>query len=131
MIIVLCVDDNMGLAFNRRRQSKDAALREKLASLSGGQLRMSEYSARQFDIPVYSGPDYLSAAAPGDWCFCEDTDFREYAGQIERIYLFRWNRVYPADLYFSFPGQWRLISSEDFPGTSHEKITLEVYDHES
>jgi len=128
LIVVLCVDDNLGLGFNRRRQSKDAALRQKLQALSSGRLRMSEYSARQFDIPVYAGADYLSRAESGDWCFCEDREYLEFAQNIEKLYLFRWNRAYPADLYFEFPGQWKLVSSEEFPGTSHEKITLEVYE---
>ena len=128
MILALCVDDNMGMAFNSRRQSKDSALRQYLLELSGGQLRMSEYSARQFDVPVYVGADYLSAAGSGQWCFCEDRSYLEHAGMIEKIYLFRWNRVYPADQHFEFPGQWRLSNSEDFPGTSHEKITMEVYE---
>lgn len=127
MILALCVDNAMGLMFARRRQSKDAALRERLLSLSGGKLRMSPYSARQFDAGVYAGADYLSGAKAGEWCFVENGDYEAYADRIERIVLFRWNREYPADLHFRFPGKWTLVSAEDFPGTSHEKITQEVY----
>lgn len=128
MILAACVDDRMGLQFGGRRQSKDAALRQKITDLSGGNLRMSHYSGRQFQSGGYTGDDYLSAAKPGDWCFAEDTAYLEYAGSIEKIVLFKWNREYPADLYFEFPGEWRLSSTEDFPGTSHEKITMEVYE---
>lgn len=128
MIVAVCVDDNLGIQFNRRRQSKDAALRAKLLELSSGALRMSEYSAKQFDCPVYAGEDYLSDAQMGEFCFCENTDYLEFADQIEKFLLFRWNRVYPADVHFSFPGEWRLRSAEDFPGTSHETITMEVYE---
>lgn len=127
MILALCADNAMGLLFARRRQSKDAALRERLIALSGGKLRMSPYSAKQFDVPVYAGADYLSGAEAGDWCFVENGDYEAYADRIERIVLFRWNRDYPADLYFRFPGKWTLVSAEDFPGTSHDKITQEVY----
>ena len=128
MILAACVDDRMGLSFGGRRLSKDAALRAKLLALSGGQLRMSEYSARQFSEAVYSGADYLSDAQEGDWCFAENTDFENFADCIGQIVLFRWNRHYPADSHFRFPGKWRLISAEDFPGTSHERITMEVYE---
>lgn len=127
MIIALCVDDRMGLQFNHRRQSKDAAVRERLMTLSGGNLRVSPYTSKQFDEPVYAGNDYLSAAGNGQWCFCEDTEYLNYAPQIEKIVLFKWNRAYPGDLYFTFPGEYRLVSSEDFPGTSHDPITQEVY----
>lgn len=127
MILAVCVDNAFGMAFHKRRQSKDAALRERLMTLCGGRLRMSAYSAKQFDTAVYSGDDYLSGAESGDWCFVENGDYDGFADRIEQIVLFRWNRDYPADLHFQFPGKWQLISTEDFPGTSHEKITQEVY----
>ncbi len=128
MILALCVDDRLGLRFGGRRQSKDSAVRQRLLELSGGQLRMSEYSSRQFEKPVYSGADYLSSAKPGDWCFAENTEYLSFADAITQLVLFRWNRHYPADEYFEFPGKWALVRSEDFPGTSHEKITMEVYE---
>lgn len=127
MIVALCVDNGFGLMFHKRRQSKDAALRERLLALSGGRLRMSAYSAKQFEEDVYAGEDYLSGAGDGEWCFVENGDYAAHAERIEQLVLFRWNRDYPADLHFQFPGQWKLISAEDFPGTSHEKITQEVY----
>ena len=128
MILAVCVDNRMGLSFLGKRLSKDALLREKLLALSGGKLRMSVYSMKQFGCEVYAGADYLSGAQDGDWCFCENGDYADFAGQIEKIVLFQWNRDYPADLHFSFPGEWRLVRSEDFPGKSHETITMEVYE---
>ena len=128
MILSLCVDDRMGLMFQGRRLSKDVLLREKLMELSGGMLRMSSYSAKQFDMPVYSGADYLSGAGENDWCFAENDDYLAASERINKIVLFRWNRSYPADLYFTFPGEWNLIHTEDFPGKSHERITMEVYE---
>ena len=127
MILAICVDDKLGIRFGGRRQSKDRALRQRLLELSGGKLRMSEYSARQFEENVYSGGDYLRDAKPGDWCFAEDPSFEAYSDHIEKLVLFRWNRVYPADEHFRFPGKWQLEHAEDFPGSSHERITMEVY----
>lgn len=128
MILAVCVDNRMGLMFAGRRLSKDALLRQKLLELSGGALRMSPYSAKQFDDEVYAGDDYLSGAEAGAWCFVENGDYAQYPDHIEKIVLFKWNRDYPADLYFMFPGEWNLISTEDFPGNSHETITMEVYE---
>ena len=128
MILAVCADDRLGISFGGRRQSKDSALRRRLLELSGGNLRMSDYSARQFAEPVYSGADYLSGAKTGDWCFVENGDYEVFSEAIEQIVLFRWNRHYPSDLQFRFPGKWALVRSEEFPGSSHEKITLEVYE---
>ena len=128
MILTVCVDDRMGISFGGRRQSKDSAVRQKLLSLSGGTVRMSDYSARQFEEGVYHGSDYLSGAKDGDWCFAENSDYEGYVDKIEKIVLFRWNRHYPADVHFQFPGKWALTASEEFPGSSHEKITMEVYE---
>lgn len=127
MILAVCVDNAFGMTFHNRRQSKDAALRQRLMELCGGKLRMSAYSAKQFEQPVYAGEDYLSGAAAGDWCFAENGEYEAWADRIEQIVLFRWNRDYPADLHFQFPGKWTLLSREDFPGTSHDTITQEVY----
>lgn len=128
MILALCADDRLGMSFGGRRQSKDSSVRRRLLELSGGSLRMSDYSARQFEEPVYHGPDYLSGAENSDWCFVENSDYEDHAEKIEKIFLFRWNRHYPADAHFQFPGKWVLVRAEDFPGSSHEKITMEVYE---
>lgn len=128
MILAVCVDDRLGLSFGGRRLSKDRAVRQRLWAMSGGDLRMSEYSARQFEEPVKAGADYLSGAKAGDWCFVENGDYESFADEIEKIILFRWNRCYPADEFFRFPGNWNLSRSEDLPGFSHEIITMEVYE---
>ena len=127
MILTVCVENRMGISFMGRRLSKDRTVREKLLDLSGGRLRMSVYSGKQFGPDVYAGADYLSGAADGDWVFAENTEYLDHAHRIEQIVLFRWNRDYPADVFFSFPGDWTLVSSEDFPGNSHETVTMEVY----
>ena len=127
MILAVCVDNRMGLSFMGRRLSKDMLLREKLTALSDGRLRMSVYSGKQFGPDVYMAPDYLSGACEGDWVFAENGEYLGFADRIEQIVLFKWNRDYPADVYFSFPGDWALVSAEDFPGNSHETITMEVY----
>lgn len=128
MILAICVDDRMGLSFCSRRLSKDRVIREKLTELSGGKLRMSMYSAKQFENEVYSGEDYLTGSAEGDWCFAENDDYLAAMGSIEKIVLFRWNRAYPADLFFRIPEGWHMTKHEDFPGNSHEIITMEVYE---
>jgi hypothetical protein len=133
MILTLCADDGMGMLFNHRRQSQDRLLRERLLERSANSLLwMSQYSAKQFatvEAPnLRVQEDFLAQAGEGDYCFVEDGDYLPYEDKIESILLYRWNRRYPADRIFSFPeGDWKLVESQDFAGSSHEKITEEVY----
>ena len=48
---------------------------------------------------------------------------------IDEVYLFQWNRDYPADMYFTVDLKtgFKKIKVEDFAGSSHKKITLEIY----
>ena len=53
-----------------------------------------------------------------------------YIEKIDNIIIYKWNRIYPSDLYFDIDiknGQWKLIETEEFQGSSHEKITKEIY----
>lgn len=128
MIIAACVDEAMGLKFNGRRQSRDRIVMEELCSMAGGRLRVSPASEKLLgEASAYVGEDYLTGAKSGDWCFVEDTSYLDFESEIEQIVLFQWNRSYPADLYFKFPGEWKVAGCRDFAGSSHEKITVEVY----
>lgn len=132
MRIAVCVDDQNGMLFNRRRQSQDRLLREDLLREAGDRpLWINAYSARQFGpLPpnVRTAEDFLEQAGPGEFCFVEDQDILPYQERIEGILIYRWNRRYPADTRFplSLEG-WKLERREEFPGSSHERITKEVY----
>lgn len=128
MIIAACVDEAMGLKFNGRRQSRDRIVMQELCAMAGDRLRVAPASAKLLEEgSAYVGDDYLTGAKSGDWCFVEDTAYLNQAAEIEQIVLFQWNRSYPADLYFQFPGEWTGAVSREFSGSSHEKITVEVY----
>ena len=131
MIPVLCIDDNNGLMFNRRRLSQDRALRADLLREAGGRrLWMSAYSRRQFEAgaEITVDEDFLQKAGAGELCFVEGAALRPYLGRMEGLILYRWNRRYPADVYLDLElSAFRLCASEEFPGHSHDKITKEVY----
>lgn len=127
MILALCVDDKMGLRFNNRRQSRDSAVAADLMARSGT-LWIHPHSQKLFEgLDVHADENYLDKAGAGEWCFCEDTGYLNHIERIEGLVLYRWNRVYPRDLTFVFPGMWKLAASEDFPGSSHDTITREEY----
>jgi len=135
MRLMVCVDDDMGMLFNKRRQSQDKILREHILSMTGNtRLWMNHYSARQFESDsapqINIDDNFLNEAAPGEYCFVEDLDVSPYEQWMEKIILFKWNRRYPSDLRFNISINdhgWKLRQSTDFAGSSHEKITEEVY----
>lgn len=135
MIPVVCVDDRGGTMFNCRRQSQDRLLRQHLLeTVKNKRLWMSAYSYRQFQEVdkgiIVVDEDFLAKAPNGDYCFAEGQQLAPWIERIEGIVLFHWNRVYPADTYLDLvlsDGNWALVDSKEFPGSSHEKITKEVY----
>ena len=132
MKIVICVDDAGGYMFFGRRQSMDRVLRERLLSLiEDARLFMTAYTKKQFedDQRIVVCDDPFACAAEGDYCFVENGPFSVDDSRIEGAVVFRWNRSYPADRFFSVDKipSLSLQSSCEFPGYSHEKITMEVY----
>ena len=134
MKIIVCLDENQGLLFNGRRQSRDRLVTEDILSLCRGErLYISGFSTplfEQYSDVVLVDEEFLSLAEAGAFCFVENLPLRPYLERIEVVIVYRWNRVYPADFYFDLslnePG-WRCTEHKDFPGYSHEKITREVY----
>ena len=133
MILIVCLDDKGGMAFNRRRQSKDRVLREQILALTGRPLWMNSYSSLQFEAApnIRVDEDFLEKAGQGEYCFAEFPPLAPYAAKAERILAARWNRVYPADAKLDIPlkeGLRNLVARREFPGSSHETISLEVYE---
>ena len=133
MKVIVCLDDNCGMAFNNRRQSKDRVVFEQIASLCGGSVVfMSPYSAREFDgiyDAVVSDDNFLCIACEDDWVFAE-TESPDL-NNTEKLVVFWWNRVYPADVYLGFDIEnecFELVSEADIVGYSHPKITKCVYE---
>ncbi|MBR3978043.1 MAG: ribonuclease Z [Oscillospiraceae bacterium] len=130
MRMIVCLDDKNGMAFHNRRQSSDLIVTEKILELSRGcTLWMNNYSGYLFaNTPgnIQVAEDFLDKAEAGDCCFAEITDIRPFMRKVRQLYVFRWNRVYPADLRFpQIPAKPRVLA--EFSGNSHEKITLEEY----
>lgn len=134
MLLIACVDDNGGMMFGARRQSKDRVLRaHMLAACEGRILWMSPYSAAQFEDTTSVRPDddYVGKVQAGDACFVEDGELPTVSPSA--ILLYRWNRRYPADRHFPFDplkNGYRLVDSVDFVGSSHDRITADRYEKE-
>lgn len=132
MILAVCVDDNLGMLFNKRRQSKDRELRKDLLSLTDQLLWVNNYTAKQFTgeekMWLNIQEDYLDDIGADELCFVENLPLDGYENNITRLILYRWNRIYPSDVLFPFDlSCWELESEHEFKGYSHDKITRCIY----
>lgn len=133
MILIACVDDGMGMMFNKRRVSRDEAVIKKVIEVADNKrIWMSQYSYPLFKgvktENIIADDEFMCKAAQDEYCFVEDISVRNYENNIEKLCLFRWNRSYPSDMKFDIDlNEWKLNNSEEFVGNSHECITMEVY----
>ena len=127
MTLYICLDDRNGLQFNKRRQSRDSAVLEDIRSQLTGSLLIEPFSEkliREAEIP------YVLAPATAEDYFAEDIPAPEVLENISKIVIYRWNRHYPSDIRWEADLEnlgFTLQETTQFPGTSHEKITREVY----
>jgi len=140
MKIIVALDDKDGMMFNKRRQSQDRVLRERVFKLTeGSALWMNEYSKKQFEADenaadfvhnICTDEAFLQKASAGEYCFVESDSLVLVKEQIEEIVIFRWNRRYPGDKFLDVRPQdlgFDCKSVEEFAGSSHEKITMEIW----
>lgn len=132
MIVAVCVDDKLGILFNKRRQSKDRELRKDLLSLTDQTLWVNEYTAKQFTedekMWLNINENYLDEIGEDDLCFVENLPIADYEDKITKLIVYHWNRVYPSDVRLPFDlTNWELESEYEFKGYSHDKITRRIY----
>ena len=125
MKVFVCIDDKNGMMFNKRRQSKDRVLVEKIKEIANGeQIFASEYSKNILPEAILCE----NFEEVSGFVFVENPEDL-FESKIETLYVFKWNRHYPSDRKFNLNlNNFELVSTEDFAGYSHENITLEVYE---
>ena len=130
MNIIVCLDDNFGMLFNKRRQSKDRRVLEDIANFTD-ELWISPFSETLFlesSCEIKVDCCFLEKASPKEYCFVEADIVAPYIDKVEQIIIYKWNRKYPADFKFDIALEsWRKVEQKEFAGFSHEKITKEVY----
>lgn len=133
MKLVVMIDEKGGMAFNKRRLTRDIVQRNFLNQLlEDKRLWMSPYSEKLFLpdlslVDVHTDPEYLSMAEKNDYVLLELDPVPEDTEDISEILLFNWNRSYPSDVVFSLPEGLELVETQEFKGSSHDNVTLEVY----
>ncbi len=134
MKLIACIDDLNGMCFNGRRQSRDRAVVSYISKIVGNRpLWTAPSSVSLFDnrdLTIKAADDFLEKAGTDDFCFAETNDVTQYINACRMVYLFRWNREYPADLYFPaecLQEEFQQLECVEFQGFSHPQLTLEVY----
>ena len=129
MKMILCLDDNNGMLFNGRRQSRDRALIEDVFNnLIEEKLNIFEFSKTLFleyedKICIVNGLEDDGAY------FIENLDITPFLSNITEVVVYKWNRVYPADFYcvIDFPALFFAAEQTELKGNSHEKITKIIW----
>ena len=126
MKLIVCLDDKNGMLFNKRRQSRDKILIENVLELcKGKKLYTNEYSSALFPENSVAVCENFDAVEKG-FVFAEN--FMVDEDKIQEIIIYKWNRVYRADIFFNISlDNWNLTETVEFVGSSHEKITRERY----
>ena len=134
MKLVVCLDERGGMTFNQRRQSRDRILIENLLQTVGAdRLWVAPYTVSLFEgaeKEISVSEDPLMQADFGEWCFVENQACVPYLEKIEEITVYWWNRQYPFDRKFDIDlsgKDFSLLECQEFEGSSHKKITKEIY----
>ena len=133
MTVFVCLDDISGMTFGGRRQSRDSrVIADVFAECGSKPLFISPFSEKLMSesgsVRVKRNP--LSAAGTGDFCFIEDRGISRHLKKIKKLVIYHWNERYPTDFSFDtdpLAAGFTLRESIDFVGTSHDKITKEIY----
>ena len=131
--VAITLDDNGGMMFNKRRQSRDKRLIADLCAKTTGYIYISPYSELLFEeyrdrIKVVDNP--LADCPDGAVAFIEGLKLSEYISEIEELFVYKWNRLYPSDVKIDIDikgAGFKMSAKYEFTGNSHDKITKEVY----
>ena len=150
MVLIACLDDNNGMMFGGRRQSRDAVVCADIlkdCTCKGNKLYIDAYSEKIFEELEYTNveinvvTDIASLVAnpdtteelpfeEGAHIFLENVSPASFEKAADTIILYKWNRDYPYDMQLDIDlqnGNWELSDCCEFAGKSHDKITKEIY----
>ena len=132
MKLIVCLSDDSGMMFNHRRQSRDRVLvADMVEHTKDATLWISPYSAPLFveDCPhLQVASDPTKTAGENDYCFVEDTPLPPNLEDVNELLIYRWNRLYPSDVFFTCnTSAFYLAETHEFVGSSHDNITKEIW----
>lgn len=129
MRVIICIDDNFGMLFGGKRQSRDSRVLEDIKSNFEPIviLPFSEKLIAPSGISFTVKSD-ISEIKENETVFIENLNPATFSDKIDEIIAYRWNRKYLSDMRCTLDFKsLKKISTYDFVGSSHDKITREVY----
>ena len=125
MKLITIVDNNNGLSFLNKRLSRDRILYKYIDNL------FTKFTVQENGLSNKQGPTFKNSTnEQTDILFVEtgvNDIFNKY--QIDELYLFNWNRDYPSTEKLNINlSDFKIKYVDEFKGSSHEKITLTVYE---
>ena len=126
MTLILWTGKNGEMLFNHRRCSRDSQVIADIFKMyDPSALYVSAYSA-----PLFEGARVITdiKEAENGILFLEELPLSPAFAQANRLIVYRFDRVYPADVRLEIPQVFHLKESKEFPGSSHDQITREVYE---
>lgn len=131
MTVIVCVDNEGGMMFNNRRQSRDREVIKDIMNNLNGKLWIRDYSEELFvdylDRVIIDN-DLLDDIDGEQYCFIEDITLEGYVDRIDSVIMYNWNKRYPKDMWFEVDmSNFEHTASVDIEGYSHEEITKDIY----
>ncbi len=132
--LIVCLDNNSGIMFNKRRQSRDKnVIADIVKTAENRKIYVSEYSKSLFSensVVIFNNSTVFKMDYD-DYVFIENLIPENIINFTKTLIIYRWNTDYPYDMQFEIDlSKFKLISSSDFVGNSHKKITKEIYKNE-
>lgn len=127
MKLIFCLDDSYGLAFNKRRQSRDRMVVEKIEEHNKG----NEIAVNPYSEGLFEGKDNIVVTEnlmEHETVFAERVITEEMMTKACELEVYFWNRAYPGDSFAHIDENLFIkTGEEEFKGTSHDKITCRTY----
>ena len=130
MKLIVCVDDNFGISFNKRRQSFDTLQMEDVKKI----ILNKKVYLTSYTYDLYKSMDLNFEIIDEDTEFLNDSFFIYEGDFIEKVFenvteiiCYYWNRNYPFDKTFEDFKSFKEIDNFSFKGKSHDKITRKKY----
>lgn len=130
--VAVCLDDEEGMIFNNRRQSRDRVLIAELLDSTEGKIYIHPYSLLLFgdNERIVVSDDPLGECTDGAIAFIEQLPIKPYIDSVGSFIVYRWNRLYPAEKYFDIDLEkegFKLETKKEFVGSSHDNIEKGIY----